>query len=745
MKKLKINRRVITIATYTIAILSAICFAIYPETNAIFKKDNDKALAYISSLDNTYVGIFQEERMNLNRPASTIDLARITLTIPRDKRYGNENYIIEAISLSPNSTTNKETVCKVLPNTKSNNLRVDANQNISFTNNEDGMIDIECDVSANKETTNTKPDDILIKIKYYEAVSGEERFLFMDGFFNMTYEEYSAPYVEPPEGSIILFKDPDGNDKDSTTIYNEFMALVKKHASTSDYYNNNFNEYDGPKILESFVNNNNGLNKIGITPDNAREILLAETDISLLGVKRSPSRSADGELKGYGFEFDDNFIGYTKTFDWFKYYYKGTDFNLYFSNNTDIKEALTNSIEKWAYQGYDQEYTINGVKYTSAKLILNYIDKSLNGESYTLSGFTNAAIDYITPAMAAFPHIIVEYPAIDYAYNLIARDYGIIRVGYYENGEPYASDYEAYMKTTVRDAISSMFSETENISYDLARLLRSELNKPDTELYKQTVCKTNCSDYTELYYSDTEYYKVTIKHNTTEKYNEISITKATTFESVAVGLYDSNIISGIQNNLNSEGSLLNKAMTCSTTDCKEYNEIHYNALKNEYLQVNVTPNNTYKVNKIDIKGITFLDAIESSFGSNFAESINIGLTDGLLNDNIICNDSTCPDYYEIHYNTDTNNYQLVKVSHDAENSYTTLSFIDIKAVDGTSITEEAKQIMTNAEEIYIYIKGQEIDINDTLLSYLENEFGFEYIDENTADSDLNYTIVYIAK
>jgi len=79
------------------------------------------------------------------------------------------------------------------------------------------------------------------KIKYYEAVSGEERFLFMDGFFNMTYEEYSAPYVEPPEGSIILFKDPDGNDKDSTTIYNEFMALVKKHASTSDYYHNNFN------------------------------------------------------------------------------------------------------------------------------------------------------------------------------------------------------------------------------------------------------------------------------------------------------------------------------------------------------------------------------------------------------------------------------------------------------------------------------------------------------------------------
>ena len=59
MKKLKINRRVITIATYTIAILSAICFAIYPETNAIFKKDNDKAIGYFSILDNTFVVIFQ--------------------------------------------------------------------------------------------------------------------------------------------------------------------------------------------------------------------------------------------------------------------------------------------------------------------------------------------------------------------------------------------------------------------------------------------------------------------------------------------------------------------------------------------------------------------------------------------------------------------------------------------------------------------------------------------------------------
>ena len=53
MKKLKLNKKIITIATYTIAILSAIGFAIYPETNAIFKKDNEKALAYISSLDNT--------------------------------------------------------------------------------------------------------------------------------------------------------------------------------------------------------------------------------------------------------------------------------------------------------------------------------------------------------------------------------------------------------------------------------------------------------------------------------------------------------------------------------------------------------------------------------------------------------------------------------------------------------------------------------------------------------------------
>ena len=730
MKKLKINRRVITIATYTIAILSAICFAIYPETNAIFKKDNDKALAYISSLDNTYVGIFQKERMNLNRPASTIDLARITLTIPRDKRYGNENYIIEAISLSPNSTTNKETVCKVLPNTKSNNLRVDAEQNISFTNNADGMIDIECDVSANKETTNTKPDDILIKIKYYEAVSGEERFLFMDGFFNMSYDEYSAPYVEPPEGSIILFKDPDGNDKDSTTIYNEFMALVKKHASTSDYYNNNFNEYDGPKILESFVNNNNGLNKIGITPDNAREILLAETDISLLGVKRSPSRSADGELKGYGFEFDDNFIGYVKTFDWIKSDYKGVNFNLYFSNNTDIKEALTNSIEKWAYQGYDQEYTINGVKYTSAKLILNYIDKSLNGESYTLSGFTNAAIDYITPAMAAFPHIIVEYPAIDYAYNLIARDYGIIRVGYYENGEPYASDYQTYMKITVRDAISSMYSETENISYGLARLLRSELNKPDTELYKQTVCKTNCSDYTELYYSDGEYYKVTIKHNTTEKYNEMKITKATTFENIAVGLYDSNIISGIQNNLNSEGSLLNKAITCTTT-CEEYNEIYYNTNKSEYILIKVNPNDTYKVNNIELSYYEEIDFIKNIYSEKLLNSIMVSYYDGYLVDFEYQQSST--KLFDLHYAD--GKYYLMEINFDSNGCN---SFI----IYDSSIDKLLEKINANAS-FGVYTLEANVDVINNLVNSLADytKIGQEIV----APSNADYIIMYVRK
>ena len=87
MKKLKLNKKIITIATYTIAILSTIGFAIYPETNAIFKKDNEKALAYISSLDNTYTGTIKPV---LNREASTLNVARITLTLPRDDRYIKE-------------------------------------------------------------------------------------------------------------------------------------------------------------------------------------------------------------------------------------------------------------------------------------------------------------------------------------------------------------------------------------------------------------------------------------------------------------------------------------------------------------------------------------------------------------------------------------------------------------------------------------------------------------------------------
>ena len=167
MKKIKINKRVITIATYTIAILSAISFAIYPKTNAIFKKDNENALAYTSNLEMTYQGTFQPV---LNEKDSTLNIARIRLTLPRDDRYNEllEKYVIKAVSSTPLNETTPETVCSIVPSTKSGNLFIaeDKDQTITFTNTENGVIEIECNVEANK----LHNENIKVLIKFYEKV-----------------------------------------------------------------------------------------------------------------------------------------------------------------------------------------------------------------------------------------------------------------------------------------------------------------------------------------------------------------------------------------------------------------------------------------------------------------------------------------------------------------------------------------------------------------------------------------------
>lgn len=741
MKKLKINKKIIPVATYTIAILSAIGFAIYPETNAIFKKDNEKALAYTSSLDDTYKGTFSPL---LNRESSTLNMARITLTLPRDDRYTDEGekYIIEAISNTPLNTSNPSTVCSIVPSSKSANLIVDTDNNITFTNSENGTIDIECNVEANKLNN----EDLNISIKYYEKVLDEEKFLYKKGSFAMDYNEYADPYKEPPTDSIILIKNEDGTDKSSEDIYKEFIALLDKYYESSDYAKN----YNIDKLIYiNYINNN------GITETTAKDALLGN-NFDILGINRVTSKDAEGNIRGYGFIFNDeenNFTGYVKTSNFYNSPTGSNNNFIYFSTNDSvkIKESLEISINKWAFQDNNKSYTIGDKTYTPQELVIKYIETALNGKDYSLDniGATFNASMILTKGILGiaknveksnYPFLNFEKLIFDYAYNYLSQNLGTIRVSHYENETE--NQAKGYMQTIAYNTIYYFYS-SKNIN--LAYTLLTDLRNTNSELNKSVVCRTNCPAYSKIYYSKDKYYEINVIHNESEKYNEIQIVEKSSLIDLLANSYDPNVVAGIQNNLNTEGSLLNKAITCNTTSCKEYSEIHYNAAKDEYYLVKVTPNNSYRVNTIAINKVSLLDAIKETYGQSIADSINIGLSDGALNENITCNDNTCSDYYEIHFDRDSNTYKLIKVTNDTTNSYATITFVDVKTSDGTSINSDAKLLMANAEELYIYAKTSEIDISNTLQIYLENELGFEYIDENPADTDLNYSIIYMAK
>lgn len=713
MKKLKINKKIIPVATYTIAILSAIGFAIYPETNAIFKKDNEKALAYTSSLDDTYKGTFSPL---LNRESSTLNMARITLTLPRDDRYTDEGekYIIEAISNTPLNTSNPKTVCSIVPSSKSANLIVDTDNNITFTNSENGTIDIECNVEANKLNN----EDLNISIKYYEKVLDEEKFLYKKGSFAMDYNEYADPYKEPPTDSIILIKNEDGTDKSSEDIYKEFIALLDKYYESSDYVKN----YKIDRVLYiDYINNN------GITETTAKDALLGN-NFDILGINRVASKDAEGNIRGYGFIFNDeenNFTGYVKTDAFYKKTERKSNF-IYFSTSDSavIKDSLETSINKWAFQDNNKSYIIGDKTYTSQELVIKYIETALNGKDYSLDniGATFNASMILTKGILGvtkgveqsnYPYLDFEESIFDYAYNYLSQNLGTIRVGYYEDETETIA--KGYMQTIAYNTIYYFYS-SKNIN--LAYTLLINLSNSNNELNKSVTCRENCADYSTIYYNKGKYYEIKVTHNETEKYNEIQIIEKDNIADLLTDSYESNVIAGIQNNLNTEGSLLNKAITCNSSSCKEYSEIHYNAAKDEYYLVKVTPNN-YRVNNINItKFSTATEAIGSLYS---IDSINASLeSDTYLKSKIINLEEE--NYYEIHY--DGENYLLIKITHDVDNSYNTITITKL-----WSPTESEENIAT----INMLIK----DYNDGNLIYF-----FHVKDLNHIENNL---IVYLEK
>lgn len=727
MKKLKINKRIIPIVTYTIAIISAIGFAIYPETNAIFKKDNEKALAYTSSLDDTYKGTFSPV---LNRESSTLNMARITLTLPRDNRYvlEGEKYIIEAISNTPLNASNPKTVCSIVPNSKSANLVIDADNNITFTNTENGTIDIECNVEPNKINS----EDLNISIKYYEKVLEEEKFLFKKGSFTMDYNEYADPYKEPPIDSIILIKNEDGTDKSSEDIYQEFMDLLDKYYENSDYVKN----YALNKLIyTNYINDN------GITKTTAKDTLLGNA-FDILGINRVSSKNNDGSIKGYGFIFDDekyNFTGYVKTADFYKNTVAGGGDFIYFSTNdsTIIKESLEASVIKWAFPNNAKSYIIGDNTYTAQELIIKYIEIALNGKDYSIDNIvatfdtnmvlTNGILGIVKNVDSNnYPYLRFEKLIFDYAYNYLSKDLGRIRIDYYENETE--TQAKKYMQSIAYNTIYYFYS-SKNIN--LAYTLLTEIRNTNSELNKSVTCRTGCTDYSKMYYSNGKYYEIKVNHNEAEKYNEIQIITKDNLTDLLTGSYEQNVIAGIQNNLDAEGSLLNKAITCRNSSCKEYSEVHYDAVKDEYYLIKVTPNTSFIVNNISItKFSTAVEAIGNLYNIN---SINASLNnENFLKNNIICT-TDCDPYYEIHYNgTD---YILIRVTADETNSYNTVAITKLWTPSDSTMNQNAinllKNYITNESGVYLSFHILNIDHfkNNVLNNYLLSNFAGDSADD----------------
>lgn len=536
----------------------------------------------------------------------------------------------------------------------------------------------------------------------------------------MDYNEYADPYKEPPVDSIILIKNEDGTDKTSEDIYAEFKALITKHAESSKYYTEYIKSIE---IFENYINDNN------ITPTTAKDVLIDAPEFNLLGATRNPSKNEDGTIRGYGFEFDDNFIGYVKTYNFYKEYYKGADFSIYFSteDNDKIKLAIKNSVNKWAYKD-NKTYTINDKTYSSTELVLSYIDTYIKDKNLDYSPINLEKIPGIsngTDITDSYPYTVLEETILDYAYNYLAKSEGKIRVSYYEKESENIA--KTYMRGIAYSAINDMYG-TKNPYF--ATILMQDLRNTSSDFYKTVTCRETCEDYNELYYNRGKYYRVSVTHNETDKYNEISITESDDFEGIATNLYDSNIVAGIQNNLKTEGSLLNQAITCSTPNCETYREIHYNAAKDEYIIVTITPNSNYRVNNITL---TKMKTANEAIGSMYnIDSINASLESETYLKNKITNVNE-DNYYEIHY--DGENYLLIKVTHDADNNYNTIT---ITKLWSPTESEENKATINmlikdynDGNFIYFFHVKDINHIEENLISYLEEYFeGVYYPYEN---------------
>jgi len=755
MHKIKLNEKTIKTATYVIAILFAIVFAIYPETNSIFIKNNDKSLVYKSNLaDKTLSDV--ELGVALNENDSTIDTMRLNLTIARDQKYKDENeyYIIEGFS----SLSNNETVvCKVVPNSKDPNLdvvkeTVDRNTiyKISFNNTsstipEVGTIDIECDVTKNI----AQKENIEVLVKVYEAIGEEARFIYQSKVFGpMDYKRYEELFQTSDPGKTIYFEDKDGNELDDEHVYLAFMAIMRDH-----YVNiNEFAKtYNMPLyFFEDYINDYGTLdvNDIGIKKDNAKTMLLGDTFTPLLGITRYPVKDSEGNsIVGYSFDFEENLAGYVKSYKFYKSY--TSDINskkrVYFSStkSNDISLALQKTLSNYIYPDEDV-ININGISYTKAELIYEYVNEYIVKQKDGVYSCENLAglpeITYITSDRLeasgltdVYPYINFDYITLDVAYNHFSKESGI-RVSHY----------------TDKADITYVFEEAIKIyDTDLQGALKTAIGSTTTNLYKAITCTENCSSYTEeLSVGDNTYIvkvEPNVDHNliTIEEGN-IKINIDTNDKMIAEFNTKLNNLTStskyndvktiMKNNISDVNSDFYKAIISETATAND-TEIYY--VNGKIYSITVKHNGTNNEIVVE-KEENLKTAIDKINNSTLPSSLQTAINnnDSTLVKAVMCI-TNCSNYNDIYY--DGTNYNAVKVTNKG-----TYNKIDVVVSDDFELMMEktyntsvaASLVASYSTGAYIYSAVTEMP--QTGANYLEIHYDSvnnEYLLFNIAHTD----------
>lgn len=696
----KLDKRSKKTAIYTVAVLFAIVFAIYPRTNSFFKKDNDNSLVFNSNFNKTMSEY--ELGVALNKSASDIDTIHITLTLTRDQKYKNENehYIIEGFS----SLSNSETItCKVVPNSKSDNLDIteentgkDKIYNISFNSTsasipETGSIDISCDV---KKNINQK-EDINVLIKVYEAVGKETKFLYQSAIYNQDYSEYDGLYRPADPNKTIYFKDENGVDLTDTQVYDAFLAIIRDfHYKINDFATT----YGVPLYyFEDYINDYGTLdsNDTGITRDNARTMLLSDDFSPLLGVARYIMNDETGNnIIGYSFELDENLTGYVKNYKFYKSFDNVINSNkfLYLSstNSSNISRAIQKTLENYIYPDKTTSVTINGNTYTNAELVYEYIKSNIetnNGGIYSVDNLkTILGISYeLGSGNDQYPYLKLDYKILDYAYNYFSSS-NEFRITHYPS--------QNAMRTVFKEGIKKYNNS------ELETLLNNEINDTTSALYKAVTCTSGCSGYTESILIGSDTYEIVVKPNSS--YNIIEVNKIsdptpveenikiphTTASDMITDLKDKianlkpntkykDIIEIINDNIDDTTSNFYKAII-SIEDTPNDTEVYY--VNGKYYSITINHNKNDNYNEIIVEEITLDKALALTTTSTLPKALikDAKAANSKLNKYITCT-TNCEDYNDIYYDatsyyhvttTNTSNYKKIAV--DIETDFETI-------------------------------------------------------------------------